>query len=1050
MKLKLYHNFETRFEKKKFKISQSAEDLKFLLTNSKNISVWFAGVRTDPRNKNETHFAFEIVPGEIWMGFKYNDSSSSLEIFDIFTRMREDWVQFYVVESVQSDSGAGYETKNFLNSLLESMRNSEQLAHIITTEHVYKAWESLITAEEDILRASVQENFRLEIKKILSAEPDQFWVQVSGPVDVLHSRVNGDFILRNPEIGNILKGFHIKNKKNFDLIQVTHPDPKALLSIIEGCFLAEDISGKKVEVERKRKAFSALESDQTANPELRKLLVNPQMISASQDVQVITEWFDQNLSDEAKVIVQKAFNSSNIFLIQGPPGTGKTTTIAEICNQAAERGQSVLVAGQTNLAIDNALEKVLAKAPERAGSVIRLGSIDKISIDDVKKHHLSMLAKDYITGLIQEATTFSQKSDVDFVMSADDLFKLEQVITLNTRISLNEQDVSSIQPRIDSLNTEIGDLEQELEHTSPYWNLLDELVSEPEHYIFLEALVNLDLTSVKVDDYQSSLLRTNALNSKLASLNEELSIRKKELSEIARIELVLIPDLLERLRANPEKGVLSKFFGNPTEKIQAELDQLKLRVKKVPALKQEVTQLQAEIKSTESLIGNEKSCLSQIPGDILERVLMAPGKYSELEDKMQLIPGAREKLQFMYTKGWKNVHEFHLHCAEMMDKHEVLSNEKNSFQERINAYSVQRTQLLQQLSGFSPLLNRITQHFGPEAESVAHLKSIANSVGGEKTRMMKNRSKELLRDFTSDLKKESARDSELVENFLLNSASICMATCSQTASKFFENMQDSFDWVIIDEASKALPTELIIPLIRGKRLIMVGDHKQLKPMVDHAVKKNLSEEARHWVDVTLFEDLYLKVPEANKEMLSTQYRMHPEIAALVSTIFYEEKLKNGIRDSVPSNVPLDPVSFIQVQGREEAVNTSFINESEVNLILSSLRKIRPQLIKSKQSVGIISMYKSQVDYIQKRLGSEFNDLDIEVNTVDSFQGREKHIIYLSTVRTEALGFLSDPQRINVAISRAMNHLVIIGHEDLLLKNPYFRKVLTGYQQKRAA
>lgn len=196
-------------------------------------------------------------------------------------------------------------------------------------------------------------------------------------------------------------------------------------------------------------------------------------------------------------------------------------------------------------------------------------------------------------------------------------------------------------------------------------------------------------------------------------------------------------------------------------------------------------------------------------------------------------------------------------------------------------------------------------------------------------------------------------------------------------------------------------------------------------------------------------------------MLKIQYRMHPQIRQFPSDQFYEGQLVDdkSIMQRVPdntlkkleNNLNLQPTMFFNLNYSRESQNeTSKQNPDEVNFIRELLYVLARQLSESryhaydlsklKGRIGIISPYKSQVRQIRGALARIRNkigmggDGDIEVNTVDAYQGREKDIIIISTVRTNGIGFLRDYRRMNVAITRAKHFLWVVGNDKCLTKD----------------
>ena len=253
-----------------------------------------------------------------------------------------------------------------------------------------------------------------------------------------------------------------------------------------------------------------------------------------------------------------------------------------------------------------------------------------------------------------------------------------------------------------------------------------------------------------------------------------------------------------------------------------------------------------------------------------------------------------------------------------------------------------------------------------------------------------------------------------------------------------------FDLCIVDEASKATPTEILVPLSRSKRWILVGDPKQLPPYQDDNLlderilaKYDLSLED---LNDRLFDRMLKGVPESCRTILTTQHRMVPSIGNLVSHCFYEGKLKSApsSNDDDIMRVVKKPVAWLSTcelpSHNEQKVHFSFENETESRVIVRFLTKLDSVLKGSNasRSVAILTGYGAQLQRIRRDLAPKMDSwrsLSIEVNTVDAFQGREADIAIYSVTRANhqgAIGFLRDLRRLNVALSRGRKSLVIVG------------------------
>ena len=192
--------------------------------------------------------------------------------------------------------------------------------------------------------------------------------------------------------------------------------------------------------------------------------------------------------------------------------------------------------------------------------------------------------------------------------------------------------------------------------------------------------------------------------------------------------------------------------------------------------------------------------------------------------------------------------------------------------------------------------------------------------------------------------------------------------------------------------------------------------------------------------------------------------MHPCLSAFPSNMFYEGTLQNGVSDQdrilpgvdLPWPNPSRPMFFLISTGSEEmgAGGTSFLNRTEA----ASVEKICTMMLKTgvnPDQIGVVTPYEGQRAYVvshMQKSGSLRTELykEIEVASVDSFQGREKDFIIVSCVRSnsqQGIGFLRDPRRLNVALTRAKYGIIIIGNARLLARNPLWYSLLTHFQER---
>lgn len=278
---------------------------------------------------------------------------------------------------------------------------------------------------------------------------------------------------------------------------------------------------------------------------------------------------------------------------------------------------------------------------------------------------------------------------------------------------------------------------------------------------------------------------------------------------------------------------------------------------------------------------------------------------------------------------------------------------------------------------------------------------------------------------------------------LLTRSQVIAGTCIGIAG--IKGIQDlDFDLCIIDEASKATATEMLVPMSRSKRWIVVGDPKQLPPFEGEIIDK--PDLARKYelnsqdIKRTLFDHLLETLPAECKKILSIQHRMVAPIGDLISECFYDGKLESAKKDTDDSLQIILPKSVTWLsssnigQHQEKRAGSSFTNRCEAAIVTQLLKRLDFLLKQQRKhyKVAILTGYSSQRMELNRSIQSEehnWEHLEVDVNTVDAFQGREADIAVYTVTRSNEkgnIGFLRDWERLNVALSRGKVALVIIG------------------------
>lgn len=345
--------------------------------------------------------------------------------------------------------------------------------------------------------------------------------------------------------------------------------------------------------------------------------------------------------------------------------------------------------------------------------------------------------------------------------------------------------------------------------------------------------------------------------------------------------------------------------------------------------------------------------------------------------------------------------------------------------------------------------NQRTRHYGYEEQQQRQLLK-------EEARMLFQAADELERWMTEDV---------------IESVQIVTCTLVGASNRHIRDL--NFETVFIDEAAQALESGCWIPIAKGQRIILTGDHHQLPPTVksDQAAREGLRE--------TLFEKCIKRQPNTAR-MLTVQYRMHEQIMGFSSEKFYKGQLvahqsvrHAGLDAYDPRFAPDLPVEFLDTAGCDFLEVTlsegrSTANPEEANLLLVRLTQLLAQYnpnehVHEPLTIGVIAPYRAQINYLMDAIeeNTDLNDLllrrMLSVGTVDSFQGQERDIIAISLTRSNPygeIGFLSDIRRMNVGMTRARRKLLLVGDSSTLSINPFFVDLLDyvkhigGYRQAK--
>eukprot|EP01125_Pyxidicula_operculata_P017334 TRINITY_DN606_c1_g2_i1.p1 TRINITY_DN606_c1_g2~~TRINITY_DN606_c1_g2_i1.p1 ORF type:complete len:942 (-),score=217.78 TRINITY_DN606_c1_g2_i1:198-3023(-) len=354
-------------------------------------------------------------------------------------------------------------------------------------------------------------------------------------------------------------------------------------------------------------------------------------------------------------------------------------------------------------------------------------------------------------------------------------------------------------------------------------------------------------------------------------------------------------------------------------------------------------------------------------------------------------------------------------------------------------------------SVLSHCLEEIVSHSNA-AQVVRELRKEMDDVQ-KKIKSMASWEREKKWDDWRSLKKDlRIREQKCVEQ-TIESCNVVLATCTGAADKYLKKF-DKFDIVIVDEAGQGLEPVCWIPMLKGKRFVLAGDHLQLPPTIhsDNAAKKGLS--------TTLFERIIKsKIGPKVSKLLSVQYRMNEKIMEWSSRYLYDSKLKahecvahhllsdlEGVKTTDNTKVPLILIDTLRcfLDEQQDSEGSKY-NEGEANIV----KKYITDLVSSgveERHISVITPYFAQVRFIRNLIRKDYPM--VEVNTVDGFQGREKEVIIISMVRSnndKEVGFLEERRRMNVAVTRAKRQCCIVCDTRTVTSNKFLANMVKYFQ-----
>ncbi|OVA19410.1 AAA+ ATPase domain [Macleaya cordata] len=324
-------------------------------------------------------------------------------------------------------------------------------------------------------------------------------------------------------------------------------------------------------------------------------------------------------------------------------------------------------------------------------------------------------------------------------------------------------------------------------------------------------------------------------------------------------------------------------------------------------------------------------------------------------------------------------------------------------------------------------------------------------------KLLKTKDRNTKRDIRKELKtlsKEERKRQQLAVTDVIKNADVVLTTLTGAVTRKLEST--SFDLVIIDEAAQALEIACWIALLKGTRCLLAGDHLQLPPTIQSV------EAERKGLGRTLFERLADLYGDDAMAMLTVQYRMHELIMEWSSKELYESKIKAhpsvaghmlyDLEDVKKSSSTESTLLLIDIAGcdmeEKKDEEDSTMNEGEADVAIAHAKRLIESGVRS-SDIGIITPYAAQVVLLKMIRSKDDKLKELEISTVDGFQGREKEAIIISMVRSNSkneVGFLSDRRRMNVAVTRARRQCCLICDTETVSSDRFLKRLVEYFEE----
>ena len=727
-------------------------------------------------------------------------------------------------------------------------------------------------------------------------------------------------------------------------------------------FLALSVIGDISLVRRQRAELQQLQEQSGYAPFLSSYLFDIQAANEPEELKNVPDgqWLQSSLNDEQRLAVQKMISTPDLAMVQGPPGTGKTTMIAEATWQYVHGGKKVLLVSQASLAVNNVLERISQIPAIRA---IRLSRRER---RNEREHPYSQerALETYYRSIAEtcKSRTLNVWNQVDS--------RVEELSDWIASFDLVSNDLNSMRENADGIKSERLSLKEKLTRLRET-DELSRSVEKQKHDIvafsafikggeefsgtvpdqILTAFYNhvipvfdkLAESGIRINAlwhqpvYGSSLERTGFAAEALLNWRKVAASKQQIIGDLERLretvgDSVLSPDVALRLAELQRKlEVTQKAMEDDASKvsewqaIQKEIREVKRqgtgleRATYSLLLNVPDSQMLRKLTSSETnraeviaILGQLHDLICETESELSKRIGAVSSEIDALLNSMTVVSSDKDQLQRLEGR-YRHVTELQKEILSRVSSKEERLKQiigKNRFIEgtvELTAENIERFRA------------QAIQELGELQSQISQSKIFRESWGGLLERWV--------RDLTDADTVSCDQDNFL--NTYINACNVVGVTCTENRRTLEDAGHTWFDAVIVDEVSKATPTEIIMPLMMARTAILVGDHRQLPPLFkehegsweeavadqeespdeDQSTDSELTaenfERFKRMVTSSLFKEHFENAPDSLKSFLFTQYRMHPQIMRVVNQ-FYENRLKCGLVDPDGKQPDSDP------------------------------------------------------------------------------------------------------------------------------------------------